>query len=437
MPPAALAPSPPAPAAAPSRTARLAWLDALRGIAALLVAMHHSTYHFMPGLRRATLQWFDPGTYGVLVFFLVSGYIIPASLERGRDVRRFWIGRLFRIYPLWLVASTTVVLLALTGLKPLRGELHRQGTAGAVLAHGSMLQDLLATPNVLNVLWTLSYEMAFYLLAVALFVVGLHRRSAGIAIGLALAGVALGGVLPAAALSRALGTDLVAWLAPGLMAVAIGCAVTRRSVPRVGGAVLGGMLALLLVTVNGRVGPWEGILILAVMFTGTVVYRAEHRQIRPLTAWLVALIVPACALGGALWHMEPGETTRLAWCAATVLAGVTFGVGMALRHRQVPRWLSGLGVVSYSVYLLHPVLLMVTDVTIGRRQRDAPLLELAFLLVLVPVSRAAHRYVEAPGQRLGHRLARGRSAQPPSSPRAAHESLGDATACRPSGQCRT
>jgi peptidoglycan/LPS O-acetylase OafA/YrhL len=42
------------------------------------------------------LQWFDPGTYGVMVFFLVSGYIILASLERSGSVRRFWVSRLFR-----------------------------------------------------------------------------------------------------------------------------------------------------------------------------------------------------------------------------------------------------------------------------------------------------------------------------------------------------
>ncbi|MFD0536999.1 hypothetical protein ACFQY7_27985 [Actinomadura luteofluorescens] len=42
----------------------------------------------------------------------------------------------------------------------------------------TMLQDVLNVPNAMNVLWTLSYEMAFYLLVVALFVVGGHRRSA-------------------------------------------------------------------------------------------------------------------------------------------------------------------------------------------------------------------------------------------------------------------
>ncbi|MBC6456539.1 acyltransferase family protein [Actinomadura sp. HBU206391] len=62
---------------------RLAWPDVLRGIAALTVALHHVTYYYTPHLRsQVGLTLLNPGTYGVLVFFLISGYIAPASLER-------------------------------------------------------------------------------------------------------------------------------------------------------------------------------------------------------------------------------------------------------------------------------------------------------------------------------------------------------------------
>ena len=46
----------------------------------------------------------------------------------------------------------------------------------------------------------------------------------------------------------------------------------------------------------------------------------------------------------------------------------------------------GLGTISYSVYLVHPVLLAVTDGTIGRWQQDNLVLELAFYVVLLPLS---------------------------------------------------
>src|SRR6201999_1636563 len=81
--PAAL-PAPPDPPAPPARPAgkRLAWLDALRGFAALCVVFDHLAAYAMPHLRGDIYRFLDPGTYGVFVFFLVSGYIVPASLER-------------------------------------------------------------------------------------------------------------------------------------------------------------------------------------------------------------------------------------------------------------------------------------------------------------------------------------------------------------------
>src|SRR4051794_2081867 len=92
--------------AAPATSgSRLAWLDAIRGVGASAVLLEHLLYRFLPGLRP---YWFNLGMYGVLVFFLVSGYIIPASLEHRGDVRAFWIGRFFRLYPLYLLVTGLV-----------------------------------------------------------------------------------------------------------------------------------------------------------------------------------------------------------------------------------------------------------------------------------------------------------------------------------------
>jgi peptidoglycan/LPS O-acetylase OafA/YrhL len=77
---------------------RLGWLDALRGIAALCVVFDHLTYSVFQPVRDSVYHWFDPGQYGVFVFFLVSGYIVPASLERRGSVRGFWVSRVFRLY---------------------------------------------------------------------------------------------------------------------------------------------------------------------------------------------------------------------------------------------------------------------------------------------------------------------------------------------------
>src|SRR5262245_20730048 len=70
---------------------RLAWLDVAHGLAALAVVFDHAGYHVLHHARTIVYQLFDPGDYGVFVFFIISGYIVPASLERKGSVRMFWV----------------------------------------------------------------------------------------------------------------------------------------------------------------------------------------------------------------------------------------------------------------------------------------------------------------------------------------------------------
>ena len=69
---------------------RLAWLDALRGFAALCVVFDHGSTLLLQPARDFLYHVLNLGQYGVFVFFLVSGYIVPASLERKGSVRSFW-----------------------------------------------------------------------------------------------------------------------------------------------------------------------------------------------------------------------------------------------------------------------------------------------------------------------------------------------------------
>src|SRR5215472_5561492 len=56
----------------PARGRRLAWLDALRGIAALFVVLNHLDFLVLKQVRSAMAPAFDPGLYGVFVFFMAS-----------------------------------------------------------------------------------------------------------------------------------------------------------------------------------------------------------------------------------------------------------------------------------------------------------------------------------------------------------------------------
>ncbi|MEV0235592.1 acyltransferase family protein [Nonomuraea sp. NPDC050786] len=363
--------------------ARLAWLDALRGPAALAVTMHHAGWTFVPALWTEVDRRIDLGTWGVFVFFLVSGYIIPASLERRGDLRAFWTGRAFRLLPLLLAACGLALLLALAGVFPLEPTLGERPLPVVALGNLTMLQELLNLPAVVNVTWTLSYEMAFYLMSVALFETRQAHRSAGIAIALALPAVPLGLLLPGATIGGR--ADLAAALLALAVVAAIAVTALGHGRARTAAAVAGGLLGLALVVLGSRAGTWQGVIILATMFAGTAVHRAEQGAISWRTAGAAVAVVLACGI--------PAKDDP-AWAPAIVLAYGAFALAFALRRRAFPRWLTGLGVISFSLYLLHPILLHVL-----------PHLAL-FYLALIPLSLLTYRLIEAPAQRLGRRLIR-------------------------------
>ncbi|MEV8630023.1 acyltransferase [Streptosporangium sp. NPDC051023] len=386
---------------------RLGWLDALRGVAAVAVAVHHATFVYTPHARQATLTLFNPGLWGVMVFFLVSGYIIPASLERHGSAKRFWISRLFRIYPLWATGAVVLLVLAVAGVSRLRGELDRFDPVTAALAHLTMMQDLLTVPNAVNVLWTLSYEMVFYLVVAGLFAVRLHGRSMSTVAVFVLGGLVLGFLGPMTFLTGAVGAPVTVAVTALVMAVAIGAAYVPRPALRRGGMLAGAVFALALVVLNGRLSPWFGLSVLAIMFTGTVLYRAERGQLRWRTAAPVCVAVLVVTVAQGWWHPDEVEGGPVSWTVSMVLAACAFGVGMAVRHRGTPRSLARLGMMSFSVYLLHPMLLKISDATVGRwRDHDNPVPLVVFLLILLPVCWVSHRWVEEPLQRRGRDLAR-------------------------------
>jgi peptidoglycan/LPS O-acetylase OafA/YrhL len=404
------------PGEAASRSApsgrRLAWLDALRGIAALCVVYAHFSTHVLPRVHNAVYNVFDPGLYGVLVFFMISGYIVPSSLERKASIRRFWISRMFRLFPLFAFAVVAALLLHDAGYAPLRGT--QYNPAASVLAHLFMLDDLLGGNNLIVVLWTLSYEMVFYLLLTALFTVGLHKRSGRLAAVFALGAVLLGGLLPTIWLSHsALGLTRVALIADILVMGGLSMAVAARGLPRTLGAWLAAATGLVLVTVNERANAFEGLTILALMFTGTLLYRAEQGQISRRRAGVVAAGIIGAAIAAGAWHIPSvaGDTPlqQREWVVSVALAGLTFAVGLRLRHLPVPSALAWLGLVSYSVYLLHPLLIDVYgSIPFAAEPHPAGLqvaLTAAFLAALLACCALTYYLVEKPMQRLGRGLA--------------------------------
>jgi len=145
----------------PQTTQRFSEVDSLRAVACALVVLSHSgfpnTASMLSGLVRGG------GLYGVLLFFAVSGYVIPSSLrgERWNGLKCFVIRRFWRLYPpLWFALGLVVLGVKSSVVKD-----------GSLVWGATMLPSLGGAPLVLGVLWTLEIELVFYLVIAFLFLV--------------------------------------------------------------------------------------------------------------------------------------------------------------------------------------------------------------------------------------------------------------------------
>jgi len=82
-------------------------LESLRGVAALTVVGYHashrlsggSAYNCFDGLAWRVFTAVSNGTGAVVVFFVLSGFVLARSLESNSDPVRFLRSRLFRLFP--------------------------------------------------------------------------------------------------------------------------------------------------------------------------------------------------------------------------------------------------------------------------------------------------------------------------------------------------
>lgn len=394
---------------------RLLWLDALRGVAATAVVLQHLAPELVYREWAAVRRVLDPGIFGVMLFFLVSGYIIPASLERRGDLREFWTGRFFRLYPLYfLVFAVSLLILPQVNVALAASAYHRPLVSAG--ANSVMLADLLGVGASIGVGWTLAYEMVFYFFVSALFSVDRHRRSGPVALGFAALAVLSGVLLPTAKLAHDTSSTAYLVLAAVLVvAGAMGCVLSGRPVlARAGSLALAG-LGLLLVVADSRSAGFESMMIFAMMFSGTVLHRVRSGVLdRRRGAAVCALVLLAGVVSAALWDRGPALASTwtdawYTWATAFVAAWVVFGAGFLLRHRRIPRAVALLGAVSYSVYVIHhPLIALMLRLFATVGTPVGPVRELcwmaAFFAVLLPLSYATHRLVELPGQRLGRQV---------------------------------
>jgi peptidoglycan/LPS O-acetylase OafA/YrhL len=286
-----------------------------------------------------------------------------------------------------------------------------------------MMSELLGLHGAVRVFWTLSYEMTFYLVVSGLFAWRLHRHSAWWAASLGLAGLLLGPVLPDGLLA---GTFAGRRSTAVVLAVLLGLSVLAYLRERhllAAGAIGIGFLLLPALDAHPThdsttIASWEGVQLLAVMFAGTVVYRAHSGQLGRLAAGLSLTVVALSVIGAHAQNLGP--TGRRVWTADIAAVTITFLLAYAMKNRPVPAALTWLGRISYSLYLVHAVVLFVVIRIIPDLPAHSPAVRttagLTYLAVVLGLAWLSYRLVEMPGQALGRRLTARPAPRPPRPP---------------------
>lgn len=144
-------------------------LTSLRFFAAVAIVFHH--YFGLSFPAASQNRWILPvvgySAVAVFFFFVLSGYILGyVYLRRGErvDHRRFYVSRLARIYPLYLVTIVVSVPGLLMARLPRMGLMKAGlGTAATFTAHALLLQHWVPQLGALNYpSWSISAETFFY-----------------------------------------------------------------------------------------------------------------------------------------------------------------------------------------------------------------------------------------------------------------------------------
>lgn len=167
-----------------SRAAGIPVLDNLRAIAAWSVCLFHfvcTTKEFVSG-QSLVYAIFYHGQYGVHLFFIISGMVIPWSMAKAsyrlKDIGRFLLKRLVRLEPPYLFSIILVLaVLYLRRYAPGYDGVDRDVSGRQVLLHLGYLVPFFRDVTWLNnVYWTLAIEFQYYLTIALLYFMFVSSR---------------------------------------------------------------------------------------------------------------------------------------------------------------------------------------------------------------------------------------------------------------------
>jgi peptidoglycan/LPS O-acetylase OafA/YrhL len=366
-------------------------LDGMRALAVIAVLLYH-----------AGLAWVPGGFLGVEVFFVISGYLITALLlaewrQKGSiDLKAFWLRRARRLLPALYLLLVGTLAFAVVFLPEEVARLRDD----VVAAFGYVTNWLLifsqesyfeaaGRPSLLQHLWSLAVEEQFYIIWPLLLTAGLvflPRRYWMPAV--------LGGAVTSAVLMAVL-------YQPDMDPSRIYYGTDTRAAGLLFGAALAFVWAPELIRVGARYDP-------------NVRHRPlqrARRHVRHRLGWTVPRLldlVGLAALGMLIWFcLSLDEFRPFIYRGGFALVAITTAllilivvhpraqVGAGVLGWGPMRWV---GQRSYSIYLWHWPVFMVTRPQLDVPIEGVPLLVLRFAVTIV-LADLSYRFVETPIRR--------------------------------------
>lgn len=327
----------------------VASLHGLRGLAALYVLLSHISVAGFVLIPH--VSFLHIGKVGVVMFFVLSAYLLTSRLEselrerpEWRFVTAYFVNRFFRIYPIFLVVLLIHLAMGLMG-------------SADVFRHLILMAGRYE-------LWAIPVEFRYYLvipcIVLGSLLIGKARMTA-LLIALTAAAFVYGLWQPKLLFQDSIA--LIPYLLPFLV---------------------GSLLAILL---SGQAshglapGRWLGVPCLAALILATLAFKHLHGAGHAALWKPVLLLTFSLAAGGVIVASLGSDLVS---------------------HVLAQRVMVFFGEISFSLYLLHMLVIGVLF-----RHRVLPPGMPAWVAVGTSILLAwiSYRFIEKPGMRLGHRLA--------------------------------
>jgi peptidoglycan/LPS O-acetylase OafA/YrhL len=336
-------------------------LDVLRSIAVLLVLFSHllKSVGYQDSAVAEALALKHMAHFGVLIFFIHTSLVLMMSMRRleleqravkKRAVIRFYVRRMFRIYPL---AMFTVVAVLAMNVPAYFEPAYVQPTPSAIWQNLLLVQNVFHTPAISGPMWSLPLEVQMYVLLPLLYFAAARIRSTRGAVTL-------------------LSCGFVVWYVDAHAARLFGYEPVMQY------------------------APW--------FFMGTAAY-IRYQFVAPRLSskcygmCLVALIATPCVT-----HYLMGDDYRAGWI--TWVAGIALAMALPLfaeiRSSTVKRLSHTVATYSYGIYLSHVPIMWLAFHKLSGAPAVARVATFGVLILAVPV--LLYHGLEKPFMNLGSRL---------------------------------